>query len=146
MLHCHSRALSASCCATPPPQKFMGNDSIVYIRTTFFLVDPPPSVYHSFDPRLLPHDYFISYNTLYILYAMAPTALVHIDSERKLHKVASGKVRDLFNVDENTLLFVASDRISAYDVVMENGIPEKGAILTQMRYVTLTRAAASYQC
>jgi phosphoribosylaminoimidazole-succinocarboxamide synthase len=64
---------------------------------------------------------------------MAPTALVHIDSEGKLHKVASGKVRDLFNVDENTILFVASDRISAYDVVMENGIPEKGAILTQMR-------------
>jgi phosphoribosylaminoimidazole-succinocarboxamide synthase len=37
-----------------------------------------------------------------------------------LKNVAHGKVRDLFEIDENTLLFVASDRISAYDVIMEN--------------------------
>lgn len=37
-----------------------------------------------------------------------------------LPKVAEGKVRDLYEVDEKTLLFVASDRISAYDVIMEN--------------------------
>jgi phosphoribosylaminoimidazole-succinocarboxamide synthase len=37
-----------------------------------------------------------------------------------LPKIASGKVRDLYGVDEKTLLFVASDRISAYDVIMEN--------------------------
>ena len=43
-----------------------------------------------------------------------------IDVQGKLPKVASGKVRDLFAVDDNTLLFVASDRISAYDVIMEN--------------------------
>jgi len=35
-------------------------------------------------------------------------------------KVAQGKVRDLFQIDANVLLFVASDRISAYDVVMKN--------------------------
>jgi len=51
---------------------------------------------------------------------MASAALVNIDLEGKLPKVASGKVRDLFTVDDKTLLFVASDRISAYDVVMEN--------------------------
>lgn len=43
-----------------------------------------------------------------------------IDIQGKLPKVASGKVRDLFAVDDDTLLFVASDRISAYDVIMEN--------------------------
>jgi phosphoribosylaminoimidazole-succinocarboxamide synthase len=47
-----------------------------------------------------------------------------------LTRVASGKVRDLFTIDSQTLLFVATDRISAYDVVMANGIPGKGAILT----------------
>lgn len=34
--------------------------------------------------------------------------------------VASGKVRELYEVDHDTLLFVASDRISAYDVIMKN--------------------------
>ena len=37
-----------------------------------------------------------------------------------LRKIAEGKVRDLYEVDSKTLLFVASDRISAYDVIMEN--------------------------
>lgn len=37
-----------------------------------------------------------------------------------LPKIASGKVRELYEVDEKTLLFVASDRVSAYDVIMEN--------------------------
>ncbi|KAF2456796.1 putative phosphoribosylaminoimidazole-succinocarboxamide synthase [Lineolata rhizophorae] len=46
--------------------------------------------------------------------------------------VARGKVRDVYSIDENTLLFVATDRISAYDVIMSNGIPQKGALLTQI--------------
>lgn len=37
-----------------------------------------------------------------------------------LTKIAEGKVRNLYEIDEKTLLFVASDRISAYDVIMEN--------------------------
>jgi phosphoribosylaminoimidazole-succinocarboxamide synthase len=37
-----------------------------------------------------------------------------------LPKIAEGKVRDLYEVNEDTLLFVASDRISAYDVIMKN--------------------------
>ncbi|KAG0650211.1 Phosphoribosylaminoimidazole-succinocarboxamide synthase [Hyphodiscus hymeniophilus] len=49
-----------------------------------------------------------------------------------LPKIAEGKVRDLYEVDSNTLLFVASDRISAYDVIMSNGIPSKGPLLTQL--------------
>ncbi|TVY55606.1 Phosphoribosylaminoimidazole-succinocarboxamide synthase [Lachnellula cervina] len=46
-----------------------------------------------------------------------------------LPKIATGKVRELYKIDDKTLLFVASDRISAYDVIMENGIPSKGPLL-----------------
>lgn len=42
----------------------------------------------------------------------------------------SGKVRDIYEVDENTLLLVASDRISAYDFALEPAIPDKGRVLT----------------
>lgn len=49
------------------------------------------------------------------------TALVKIPLDAiKLPKIAEGKVRDLYALDDKTLLFVASDRISAYDVIMEN--------------------------
>ncbi len=46
--------------------------------------------------------------------------------------VASGKVRDLYRVDDELLLMVASDRISAYDHVLPNPIPDKGRILCAM--------------
>ena len=46
--------------------------------------------------------------------------------------ITSGKVRDLYSLSPSTLLFVASDRISAFDVVLSNGIPQKGVLLTQM--------------
>ena len=49
-----------------------------------------------------------------------------------LKKIVSGKVREIFEVDSETLLFVATDRISAYDVILKNGIAERGAILTQL--------------
>ena len=43
-----------------------------------------------------------------------------------------GKVRDVYEVDENKLLIVASDRMSAFDVVMDDPIPDKGRILTTL--------------
>lgn len=46
--------------------------------------------------------------------------------------VHSGKVRDLYRLEDGRLLMVASDRISAYDHVLDSLIPDKGAILTQM--------------
>ena len=46
------------------------------------------------------------------------------------HFVRSGKVRDLYRVDDERLLLVASDRISAFDVVMPTPIPDKGRVLT----------------
>ena len=50
--------------------------------------------------------------------------------ELKLH--ASGKVRDVYEVGEKQLLFVASDRISAFDYVLATGIPHKGSVLNQI--------------
>ncbi len=47
-----------------------------------------------------------------------------------LTHVSSGKVRDIYAVDDDTLLFVASDRMSAFDVVMAEPIPDKGRVLT----------------
>ena len=44
--------------------------------------------------------------------------------------VARGKVRELYAVDDDHLLLVASDRLSAYDVVLPTAIPDKGAVLT----------------
>ena len=44
---------------------------------------------------------------------------------------ASGKVRDVYDLGDR-LLIIATDRISAFDVVMPNGIPGKGKILTEM--------------
>ncbi|MEI6624586.1 MAG: phosphoribosylaminoimidazolesuccinocarboxamide synthase, partial [Actinomycetes bacterium] len=44
----------------------------------------------------------------------------------------SGKVRDLYETPNGDLLFVATDRISAYDVVLPTRIPDKGKILTAM--------------
>lgn len=45
---------------------------------------------------------------------------------------ASGKVRDVYDIDETQLLFVATDRISAFDYVLATGIPHKGRILNQI--------------
>jgi len=51
-------------------------------------------------------------------------------AELELH--ASGKVRDVYNLDADHLLFVATDRISAFDYVLATGIPHKGRVLTQI--------------
>ncbi len=57
-----------------------------------------------------------------------PLRETHFDTLKFLHR---GKVRDLYEV-EGKLLMVASDRISAFDVVMDDPIPNKGAVLTKL--------------
>jgi len=47
-----------------------------------------------------------------------------------LEHVGSGKVREIYRIDDDRLLFVASDRISAYDVILADPIPDKGRVLT----------------
>jgi phosphoribosylaminoimidazole-succinocarboxamide synthase len=57
-----------------------------------------------------------------------PSAPVIEDAEH----IHSGKVRDLYRLPDGRLLMVASDRISAYDYVLDSTIPDKGEILTRM--------------
>src|SRR5690348_11007072 len=56
---------------------------------------------------------------------MSDTALPHL---------YSGKVRELFEVDFDQLLMVASDRISVFDVVLPDVVPDKGRVLTALSY------------
>src|SRR6478735_6860745 len=60
------------------------------------------------------------------------TAVTTIDHLPFPH-VASGKVREIFDLGD-ALLLVATDRLSAFDVILPDGIPGKGAILTQMSH------------
>ena len=53
-------------------------------------------------------------------------------SDLPLQRIARGKVRDVYEVEGDRLLLVATDRVSAYDVVMAEPIPMKGAVLTQV--------------
>jgi phosphoribosylaminoimidazole-succinocarboxamide synthase len=58
-----------------------------------------------------------------------------------VRKVKSGKVREIFDLGE-ALLLVATDRISAFDCIMPNGIPRKGEVLTQLSHFWFERFAA----
>ncbi|BBP84822.1 phosphoribosylaminoimidazolesuccinocarboxamide synthase [Pseudomonas sp. No.21] len=51
-------------------------------------------------------------------------------STLSLKKIYSGKVRDLYEIDAKRMLMVATDRLSAFDVILEQPIPDKGKILT----------------
>ena len=57
--------------------------------------------------------------------------LLMTESDLPLKRIARGKVRDVYEVGGDRLLLVATDRVSAYDVVMAEPIPLKGAVLTQ---------------
>ncbi|AKR44548.1 phosphoribosylaminoimidazolesuccinocarboxamide synthase [Methylophilus sp. TWE2] len=59
----------------------------------------------------------------------APLLETSIKSLKKLHQ---GKVRDIYDIDDHTMLLVSTDRLSAFDVILPTGIPHKGAMLTQM--------------
>ena len=61
-----------------------------------------------------------------------PTGIPPAPEIEGAEHIHSGKVRDLYRLGDGRLLMVASDRMSAYDYVLESAIPDKGAILTQM--------------
>lgn len=69
------------------------------------------------------------------------SAFESVVSISELKFLRSGKVRDLYEVDNEHLLLVASDRISAFDCVMPNVIPHKGAVLTQLSRFWFARFA-----
>lgn len=53
-------------------------------------------------------------------------------SIKSLKRIHQGKVRDIYDIDANTMLLVSTDRLSAFDVILPTGITNKGAMLTQM--------------
>jgi phosphoribosylaminoimidazole-succinocarboxamide synthase len=59
----------------------------------------------------------------------APDALLE-SNLHSLRLIARGKVRDIYRVDDARLLILASDRMSAFDVVLPDPIPGKGIVLT----------------
>jgi len=61
-----------------------------------------------------------------------PTQTLHTSTLRRLAKIHTGKVRDIYAVDAGTMLIVTTDRLSAFDVVLPDPIPEKGRVLTEI--------------
>lgn len=57
---------------------------------------------------------------------------LHSTSIRSLPLISKGKVRDVYAVGDDCLLMITTDRISAFDVIMQEAIPEKGMVLNQM--------------
>ena len=53
-------------------------------------------------------------------------------TQLSLKKIYSGKVRNLYEIDDKRMLMVATDRLSAFDVILDDPIPRKGEILTQI--------------
>jgi len=71
---------------------------------------------------------------------MSDTPLLQLDLPG-IKKLRSGKVREVFDLGDRFLM-VASDRISAFDVIMPNGIPRKGEVLTQISFFWFDRFAS----
>ncbi len=73
---------------------------------------------------------------------------VSMESRLPLSLLRRGKVREVYNVDAERLLIVASDRISAFDVVLRESVPHKGEVLTQLSAFWFSRlgAASPHHC
>jgi phosphoribosylaminoimidazole-succinocarboxamide synthase len=72
---------------------------------------------------------------------MKPPEATLVQSRLPLPLLRRGKVREVYVVDEEHLLLVASDRVSAFDVVMREPVPRKGAVLTQISAFWFERLA-----
>lgn len=67
--------------------------------------------------------------------------VLHQSSLKSLPLIARGKVRDMYAVGEDQLLIVATDRISAFDVILDDPIPGKGEVLTSLTLFWLDKLA-----
>ena len=66
------------------------------------------------------------------MFEARPTPVGIPTTRLPLFHAARGKVRDVYEVDDDRLLLVATDRVSAFDVVMREAVPYKGIVLTQL--------------
>jgi phosphoribosylaminoimidazole-succinocarboxamide synthase len=69
------------------------------------------------------------------------TQAIHETDLPGLRLLARGKVRDIYEIDEKHLLFVTTDRISAFDVILPNPVEGKGALLTQISNFWFNKSA-----
>lgn len=69
------------------------------------------------------------------------TAPLHTSSITSLPKIHAGKVRDIFAVGEKHMLLVSTDRLSAFDVILSQSFPGKGAVLTTLTSFWMSRFA-----
>ena len=76
------------------------------------------------------------------------TSMTIASSALPLPLLRRGKVREVYTVDDQRLLLVASDRISAFDVVLKEPVPDKGAVLTQISafWFGKLQAASPHHC
>ena len=58
---------------------------------------------------------------------------------REFPLISRGKVRDIYDIDDETLLIVTTDRMSAFDVIMSSPIPMKGVVLNQITLFWMKR-------
>jgi phosphoribosylaminoimidazole-succinocarboxamide synthase len=70
-------------------------------------------------------------------------AVLYASNLRSVSRLRRGKVRDIYEVDDEHLLIVATDRLSAFDVVLPTPIPDKGRLLTAMSNFWFARTAAT---
>ena len=61
-----------------------------------------------------------------------PSRPVHTTALRGLDKIHTGKVRDIYAIDADSMLIVTTDRLSAFDVVLPAPIPDKGRVLNSI--------------
>jgi phosphoribosylaminoimidazole-succinocarboxamide synthase len=66
---------------------------------------------------------------------------IHTTSLRGLNKIHTGKVRDIYEIDAGSMLIVTTDRLSAFDVVMPDPIPDKGRVLNSISNFWFARTA-----
>ena len=70
------------------------------------------------------------------------SAPLHTSTITSLPKIHAGKVRDIFAVGEQHMLLVSTDRLSAFDVILSQSFPGKGAVLTRLTSFWMNRFAA----
>jgi phosphoribosylaminoimidazole-succinocarboxamide synthase len=103
-----------ACIITNFDNIFLDNDiSNINTKSQFYIA--------TFDVLIVSPTFLLLFSSnSHPLKPIMPDTALTTTSLAALPKIAEGKVRDLYEVDPKTLLFVATDRISAYDVIMDN--------------------------
>src|SRR5215813_1593526 len=70
-----------------------------------------------------------------------PTPTVYRTALRDLERLHEGKVRDIYALDAQTMLIVTTDRLSAFDVVLPDPIPDKGRVLNELSHFRFKKLA-----